>query len=636
MILNSPYVSGSLTVTGNEVVTGSLTVLGGITGAITGSATSASFAASATSASFALNATSASYALNSTSASFATRAITASYADALTVAGTLTAQTLVVQTITSSVSTITGSTNFGSLLANTHAFTGSVSITGSLTVVTTGTELQVTSTGVRIGNVIGDAHSITGSVGISGSATFASGVTFSSTTSHTGTAGFGVGSPTAIDGADGRIITDKIRLYNGNPATQYHNIISAATQNRDLIIPNASGTMALTSDLSAYLPLGGGNMTGNLQITGQPNPTITFTTNTTTTTSMLQIIGAQFVSSAPFNANRILAANSSHIAFEAGGAERMRILSDGNVGIGITSPQARLDVLSTLNVQATGNSDVPHINFSNNGRSFDWGRIGGLLQGDGDGALYFQTKLGGGLTEKMRITSGGNVGINKPIPDTNSLLDVNGQAFVARLALYNDNGTPSLGTSPMLYSPASATLAISTGTTERMRITSGGVLVNQGGIYDTSANVVWIARQGGNDRIIANGNGYVFMPFLTTGSGIDDLGWWGSSNVSWTYAGMLMRISSSARYKKNIRDLELDSTKIFDLRAISYENNENTAVDGLTSFGLLAEDVAEKIPMLATYNQEGQPEGVQYKMLAVLLLEEMKKMKLEINELKAQ
>jgi hypothetical protein len=47
MILNSPYISGSLTVTGNEVVTGSLTVLGGITGVITGSATSASYASNA-------------------------------------------------------------------------------------------------------------------------------------------------------------------------------------------------------------------------------------------------------------------------------------------------------------------------------------------------------------------------------------------------------------------------------------------------------------------------------------------------------------------------------------------------------------------------------------------------------------
>jgi hypothetical protein len=44
-----------------------------------------------------------------------------------------------------------------------------MNLTGSLTVVTTGTELQVTSTGVRIGNVITDTHPITGSVNVSGS-----------------------------------------------------------------------------------------------------------------------------------------------------------------------------------------------------------------------------------------------------------------------------------------------------------------------------------------------------------------------------------------------------------------------------------------------------------------------------------
>jgi len=53
----------------------------------------------------------------------------------ITTTGTITAQTLVVQTITSSVSFMTGSTRFGSLLANTHQFTGSVSMTGSLTTV---------------------------------------------------------------------------------------------------------------------------------------------------------------------------------------------------------------------------------------------------------------------------------------------------------------------------------------------------------------------------------------------------------------------------------------------------------------------------------------------------------------------
>jgi len=49
----------------------------------------------------------------------------------LTTTGTITSQTLVVQTITSSVSYLTGSTQHGSVLTNTHEFTGSLSITSS-------------------------------------------------------------------------------------------------------------------------------------------------------------------------------------------------------------------------------------------------------------------------------------------------------------------------------------------------------------------------------------------------------------------------------------------------------------------------------------------------------------------------
>jgi hypothetical protein len=108
MIQYFPIVTGSLTVLGNISVSGSITTSGSIT--ISGSITSASFA---------------------TSASNATNAISASYANNLTVAGTLTAQTLVVQTITSSISSVTGSTNFGSLSSNTHTFTGSMSVSGS-------------------------------------------------------------------------------------------------------------------------------------------------------------------------------------------------------------------------------------------------------------------------------------------------------------------------------------------------------------------------------------------------------------------------------------------------------------------------------------------------------------------------
>ena len=59
-------------------------------------------------------------------------AATASYADNFTVGGTLTAQTINVQIITSSIEFNTGSTRNGSSTANTHQFTGSVLMSSSL------------------------------------------------------------------------------------------------------------------------------------------------------------------------------------------------------------------------------------------------------------------------------------------------------------------------------------------------------------------------------------------------------------------------------------------------------------------------------------------------------------------------
>jgi hypothetical protein len=96
-----------------------------------GNADTASYADFSVSSSFALTASFSPGSGTSVSASFAA---TASSADNFLVRGTLTAQTIVAQTITSSTEFITGSTRFGSLQSNTHQFTGSVSVTGSLNV----------------------------------------------------------------------------------------------------------------------------------------------------------------------------------------------------------------------------------------------------------------------------------------------------------------------------------------------------------------------------------------------------------------------------------------------------------------------------------------------------------------------
>ena len=101
-----------------------------------------------------------------TSSSFAA---TASSADNFTVRGTLTAQNIVVQTITSSIEFNTGSTRNGSTTANTHEFTGSVLITGSLVV--TGSIAAASFTGstnfntlVNKPNLFSSSAQITGNI----------------------------------------------------------------------------------------------------------------------------------------------------------------------------------------------------------------------------------------------------------------------------------------------------------------------------------------------------------------------------------------------------------------------------------------------------------------------------------------
>jgi hypothetical protein len=116
-------------------------------------------------------------------------AVTASYATNLTVSGTITAQTLVVQTVTSSVIYSSGSNVFGNNIANTQVLTGSVTVTGSLAVITNGTEFQVNATGVNLGNALTDSHVISGSVRINPNGLFVSG---------SGLVGIGTTSPLAL------------------------------------------------------------------------------------------------------------------------------------------------------------------------------------------------------------------------------------------------------------------------------------------------------------------------------------------------------------------------------------------------------------------------------------------------------
>lgn len=95
--------------------------------------------------------------------------------------------------------------------------------------------------------------------------------------------------------------------------------------------------------------------------------------------------------------------------------------------------------------------------------------------------------------------------------------------------------------------------------------------------------------------------------------------------------GELGYISSSIKYKTNVRPMGEFSTAIFALRPVLYDALDG---DGKDLVGLIAEDVEAVMPELVSYDEEGEPETVYYSKLVPLLLNEIIKLKSEVENLK--
>ena len=67
------------------------------------------------------------------------------------------------------------------------------------------------------------------------------------------------------------------------------------------------------------------------------------------------------------------------------------------------------------------------------------------------------------------------------------------------------------------------------------------------------------------------------------------------------------------------------SDGLMKLRPVTFKYREEYDPSGLQQSGLIAEEVAEVAPDLVRYDVSGQPEGVRYHLLNVMLLNEMQK-----------
>jgi hypothetical protein len=360
----------------NPILTGSLFLNGSDLSSLTGSvATSASFNTR-------VSTIESKYATTGSNTFVGNQTVTGSLGvtGSITATGNITAQTLVVQTITSSVLYSSGSNIFGNSLTNTQQFTGS---------------LQVTSSNASYflgGNVGIGTNSPSYNLDVTGTGRFTGALTSAGLTS-TGAisftpSSFTVGSSTATD---------------ANSLT-----IQSANSNYLLRFKNAAGTS-----------IGGFYYDGTNFIADGPSwkfiNAATFSSSVTAT-DFIQLNAVSGYASklifyragynywnvgTPSNSTAFAISESSDLSSPA-----LFLKTGGNVGIGTTSPSSNLVVNSNgetkVIIQTSNPSANSNVVLEMNGNYY----YDGIIRNNSAGSLVFQTN---GTSERMRITSGGDL-----------------------------------------------------------------------------------------------------------------------------------------------------------------------------------------------------------------------------------
>jgi len=385
MISYFPVVTGSLTVSGSVNISGGITASGGIS--ISGSIASASFASTA------------SFVALAQSASNAVSAQTASFANTLTVAGNLTAQTLVVQTITSSVDFVTGSTRFGSLLDNTHVFSGSVTMNpNGLFVSSSGVVGIGTTSPNEILEVFGSEVAGTSQqtrIRIAQAASVSSRVNLVSGVISGSNPYFAI---EARQGSSPFAIVERLRIDGSG------NVGIGITSPTTLLHINGSSATLTIADSASYAAGVGGKLSlhGNYRSVGDITEGGYIKASKTNS------------SNGDYGFDMVFATSN----YTAGVAERMRITSTGNIGIGTSSPNTFLHI-SGSNTSNRGQLSIQSNNSSNAAKAtwyydtFNSGEIG-TTSSDFYALATNSFLFYAGGNPRMTITSNGNILINQP------------------------------------------------------------------------------------------------------------------------------------------------------------------------------------------------------------------------------
>lgn len=261
--------------------------------------------------------------------------------------------------------------------------------------------------------------------------------------------------------------SDGIFLKLGTASAHAYLVLSSLTSFRNFTFPDATGTIALTSNLSSYLPLTGGTLTGGLSGT-----TGSFSGNVSTS--------AQLRIEPSGNAILVIGSRSSGTPFEIYNTSNILRIYNGSIdALQIATGSGAVTLAGALTgTSATFSGDLT----INNGLA-DGGQL--VLASSGFSNWNIDNFSGRfrayyGSTEYFTINASGYVGIGTNNPSVG--LEVNGASNLTSRGRYvkTSEGILQLGANrgtsncPYIGSENAYDFAIITNDTERMRITSGG------------------------------------------------------------------------------------------------------------------------------------------------------------------